>query len=81
MRLTGSFGSNGGYPVDRLAMDAVGNLYGTTFYGGAYGEGTVFKLTPSAAGGWTYASLHDFTCGSDGCLRASDVVFDAAGNL
>jgi uncharacterized repeat protein (TIGR03803 family) len=26
--------------------DASGNLYGTTFSGGAHGLGTVFKLTP-----------------------------------
>ena len=44
-----------------LVMDAAGNLYGTTANGGIYGEGAVFKLTPSN-GGWTYTSLHDFVC-------------------
>jgi uncharacterized repeat protein (TIGR03803 family) len=29
-----------------LAMDANGNLYGTTVYGGASADGTVWKLTP-----------------------------------
>jgi uncharacterized repeat protein (TIGR03803 family) len=62
-------------------MDAAGNLYGTTTNGdGAYGYGSVFKLTPSS-GGWTYTSLHDFTGGSDGGFPASNVVFDRNGNL
>jgi uncharacterized repeat protein (TIGR03803 family) len=29
-----------------LLMDAKGNLYGTTSYGGSDGYGTVWKLTP-----------------------------------
>jgi uncharacterized repeat protein (TIGR03803 family) len=29
-----------------LVRDAKGNLYGVTASGGAYGFGTVFKLTP-----------------------------------
>ena len=67
-------------PGDTLAMDAAGNLYGTTYADGAYLSGAVFKLTPSN-GGWTYTSLHDFTGGSDGFGPVSNVVFDANGNL
>jgi len=37
-------GSDGGAPFAGLIMDALGNLYGTTYIGGAYGNGTVFKL-------------------------------------
>jgi uncharacterized repeat protein (TIGR03803 family) len=29
-----------------LVMDTAGNLYGTTYSGGANGYGTVFKVTP-----------------------------------
>lgn len=29
-----------------LVHDAAGNYYGTTYYGGAFGYGTVFKITP-----------------------------------
>ena len=57
-----------------------GNLYGTTYYVGAYGQGSVFKLTPSN-GGWTYTSLHDFTGGGDGGTPSSGVTIDANGNL
>ncbi len=69
-----------GEPTSSLVMDASGSLYGTTFVGGPYQKGTVFKLTPSN-GSWTYASLHDFTGGSDGAGPVSNVVFDASGNL
>ena len=40
----GADGGNPGYVG--LILDAAGNLYGTTQSGGAFGNGTVFKLTP-----------------------------------
>ena len=60
-------GSDGGYPFGSLIADQ-GNLYGTTFSGGASKAGTVFELTPPAAAGgtWTETVLHAFTGGSDG---------------
>jgi len=43
-------GSDGAVPTGSLVLDRLGNLYGTTVYGGGggctYGCGTVFKLTP-----------------------------------
>lgn len=38
-------GANGFYPRSGLVADDDGNLYGTTRDGGAYGAGTVYKLT------------------------------------
>jgi uncharacterized repeat protein (TIGR03803 family) len=39
--------SNGAFtPIGSLARDALGNLYGTTFSGGAHQAGTIFKLSP-----------------------------------
>ena len=67
-------------PVNSLAMDAQGNLYGTAILDGAHGAGSVFKLTPSN-GSWTYTSLHDFTGGTDGANPFSGVTLDANGNL
>jgi uncharacterized repeat protein (TIGR03803 family) len=67
-------------PLCSLTMDTAGNLYGTTFGDGAYGFGSVFKLTPSG-GSWTYTDLHDFTGGDDGRYPAGSVIFDQAGNL
>jgi uncharacterized repeat protein (TIGR03803 family) len=54
-------GSDGGYPEGSVVLDKKGNLYGTTVSGGAYDDGTVFKLTP----GGTETVLHSFD-GSDG---------------
>jgi uncharacterized repeat protein (TIGR03803 family) len=42
---TGESG-DGAMPLAGLIMDSVGNLYGTTQYGGVADEGTVFKLVP-----------------------------------
>jgi len=67
-------------PLAPLTMDAAGNLYGTSFSGGQYGAGSVFKLSP-AGGGWNYTSLHDFTGGDDGGGPVSSVVLDAQGNV
>jgi uncharacterized repeat protein (TIGR03803 family) len=41
-----SFGARGENPTAALILDGKGNLYGTTFAGGAHGKGTVFKFTP-----------------------------------
>jgi uncharacterized repeat protein (TIGR03803 family) len=34
------------FPYSSVAFDNQGNLYGTTFDGGAYGRGTVWEITP-----------------------------------
>jgi uncharacterized repeat protein (TIGR03803 family) len=38
--------STGSTPIAAVTMDNAGNLYGVTTQGGAYGNGTVFELTP-----------------------------------
>jgi uncharacterized repeat protein (TIGR03803 family) len=73
-------GKDGADPSADLIFDAAGNLYGSTEQGGAYGPGTVFKLTPNADGSWTESVLHSFN-GSDGQLLKAGLIFDAAGNL
>ncbi|MGA2902230.1 MAG: choice-of-anchor tandem repeat GloVer-containing protein [Candidatus Korobacteraceae bacterium] len=78
--LYGLSGSYGGGPSEKPILDAAGNLYDTAYGDGAYGWGSVFKLTPSY-GGWTYTALHDFTGGSDGGTPSCTPAFDAAGNL
>ncbi len=62
-------------------IDAAGNLYGTTWQGGANGGGTVFELTPGAGGSWTEKVLHSFGNHMDGSFPGCGLVFDAAGNL
>jgi len=73
-------GSDGDTPGAALILDAAGNLYGTTMYGGANNKGTVFKLTPSANSKWTEKVLHSFN-GKDGSEPCGPLVFDAAGSL
>lgn len=69
-------------PNAALTLDASGNLYGTTVYGGTEFYGTVFELTPSASGEWSETILHGFASGrSDGDDPESGVTFDSAGNL
>jgi uncharacterized repeat protein (TIGR03803 family) len=69
-----------GQPYAGLTLDAAGNLYGTTQFGGAAGYGVVFKLTPNSKGGWNETVLHSFY-DSPGAHPVADVIFDAAGNL
>ena len=73
-------GNDGGTPAGALVSDAKGNLYGTTIYGGAHNEGTVFKLTRSGQG-WRETVLHTFGNAGDGSLPYGALIFDNAGNL
>jgi uncharacterized repeat protein (TIGR03803 family) len=41
---TFSGGADGGWPLAGLVMDPAGNLYGTTFLGGAFNHGVVFGI-------------------------------------
>jgi len=75
-------GKDGGGLWGSLAFDAKGNLYGTTSGGGAYGDGTVFELTPGSNGRWSETILHSFpSFPDDGGAPFSTPVLDAAGNL
>ena len=82
--------ADGQAPEGALIFDSLGNLYGTTFSGGAYKHGTVYELSPSPSG-WTETVLYSFcaeggTCGQgvwgyfDQAPQAG-VVMDKAGNL
>lgn len=73
---------DGYFPNAGLVIDAAGNLYGTTYYGGPGNSiGTVFKLAPDQHGGWTKSILYAFSDGADGGFPGSDLIFDNAGNL
>lgn len=72
-------------PFTALTLDKLGNLYGTTFSGGALGGGTAFQLTPPAeqGGAWTKTIIHNFTYGNpdDGAVPLGTLIFDQRGNL
>jgi uncharacterized repeat protein (TIGR03803 family) len=74
-----SFGAatDGKQPQGSLIHDGAGNLYGTTFSGGAFDCGTVFKMDTTGK----ETILHSFDCGADGLGPNAGVVRDAAGNL
>jgi len=70
-------GADGSEPNPGLIRDSAGNLYGTTYRGGASNAGVVFKVSP--AGKETV--LYTFTGGADGGQPESGVIRDAAGNF
>lgn len=67
-------------PFNSLTLDAAGNLYGTTFADGVNEAGSVFELSPSSGGGWTYTDLHDFSFRTE-WFPEGGVTLDAHGNL
>ena len=69
-------GADGSSPQSFLIQDSTGLLYGTTSGGGAYGEGTVFRIAST-----TKTTLHSFGSGSDGAAPLGGLAFDSAGNL
>jgi uncharacterized repeat protein (TIGR03803 family) len=64
-------------PFSVLIRDSAGNLYGTSRSGGAFGLGSVFKLTTRGK----ETVLHSFTGGPDGATPFAGLILDSAGNL
>ncbi|HWY53739.1 MAG TPA: choice-of-anchor tandem repeat GloVer-containing protein [Terriglobales bacterium] len=90
--LYGFSGNDGSQPAGSVIVDAKGNLYGTTAYGGSgtcillgsnVGCGIVYELSPppQQGGKWTYSAVYNFLGGKDGQYPSGDLVFDGAGNL
>lgn len=84
--------SDGQFPAAPLVLDGHGNLYGTTYWGGAVtqgqcelgggGCGVVFELSSNGSGDWTEAVIHGFESGNgDGFYPQGGLVVDAAGNI
>ena len=87
-----STGHDGAVPAGGLVIDAAGNLYGTTAYGGSGdcvlagikgGCGTVYEVEPpkTKGGAWAYKILYSLQGGKDGDFAWGDLAFDNAGNL
>ena len=89
--------ADGSYPDSSLTFDSKGNIYGTTYYGGAYasgpssGYGVVFELSPqpgngcpggsNAGNGWCETVLYSFKSSPDGAFPVSGLTWDSQGNL
>lgn len=92
---TGSYDTtgDGAYPLGNLLLDAEGNIYGTTEFGGIFSTqncnlnnaeqcGTVFKLSPNGNGTYTETILHSFTgTDGDGANPPAGLIMDSQGNL
>jgi uncharacterized repeat protein (TIGR03803 family) len=70
-----------GFAYGGLVADAGGDLFGTTYYGGAHGAGSVFELSPAGPRNWKERVRYSFTGGMDGGSPTSTLVFDPAGDL
>ena len=76
-----------GDPLNGVVIGPNGSLYGTTFSGGKFYDGTVYNLRPPAgfcrtvSCPWTHTLLYNFKNGIDGGYPAGPLVFDQAGNI
>ncbi|QAU22797.1 hypothetical protein EO087_01370 [Dyella sp. M7H15-1] len=71
--------ADGAYPQAGLILGKDGNFYGTTYYGGASGYGTVFKMVDHGVEG-TVTVLHSFGL-DDGMYPEADLILTANGDL
>jgi uncharacterized repeat protein (TIGR03803 family) len=71
-------GTDGASPVGDLIGDSSGNLYGTTYAGGAHGYGSVYKINKGVL---TILYSFNFGVGTDGARPMCNLVRDSAGNL
>ena len=63
-----------------LIRDSAGALYGTTYGGGTYNTGTVFKLSPSGSS-YVGTTLYSFGPPPDGGQPAAQLLMDSKGAL
>jgi uncharacterized repeat protein (TIGR03803 family) len=68
---------DGDTPLGGLVRDANGNLFGTTYFGGAFGFGTVYKVDATG----TESVLYSFAGGTDGANSSSDLLVGNGGEL
>jgi len=68
--------TNGNLPFSVLVQGTDGNFYGTAAQGGANGDGTVFKITPSG----TLSTLYSFA-GTDGSFPHAGLIQGTDGSF
>jgi fibronectin type 3 domain-containing protein len=82
----GAISGDGIEPLAGVTFDTAGNMYGTTYRGGANEAGIVWEIMSAG----NYEDLHDFggtvtnaggTIGQDGYYPNASVTFDNAGNM
>jgi uncharacterized repeat protein (TIGR03803 family) len=91
-KFQGQGSNDGGVPSGGLILDAAGNLYGITAYGGSgdcvllglrAGCGTVYELSPpkQKGGAWKETILYSFPTAKQGYFPNGNLVFEKSGNL
>lgn len=73
-------GKRGNDPQSGVVFDSKGNAYGTTYYGGTYGWGTVYELE-YVGNGWKEQVIYNFAGIGDGTNPVGNLLIDGAGNL
>jgi uncharacterized repeat protein (TIGR03803 family) len=86
--VSGFADSDGFIPFTALVADSKGNLYGTTAYGGNFGIGAVYEVTPASGGHFNEKMIYSFPSGGHGVggpfrpsTLPSALILDSAGNL
>ena len=70
--------TTGSHPDTNLVFDSAGNLYGTTWQGGANDDGTVFELVK---GSNTITTLASFNFATTSFTPEGRLLIDSSGNL
>ncbi|HTT96808.1 MAG TPA: choice-of-anchor tandem repeat GloVer-containing protein [Rhizomicrobium sp.] len=70
-------GADGEFPEHGVVADKAGNLYGVTAFGGANGEGSVFKYDTAG----NFSTVYSFTGGNDGSFVYGGLAIDGDGTL
>ena len=68
---------DGADPQAGLIRSPAGTLYGTTFLGGKYGFGTIFRINSNGS----FTVLHHFAGAPDGASPNGRLLLDSTGNL
>ncbi len=74
-------GADGNAPKAGVIFGPDGNLYGATQYGGAFQDGTIYKMIQNSDGSWSENVIYSFTDVNDGAGPIGPLTFDVAGNI
>jgi uncharacterized repeat protein (TIGR03803 family) len=70
-----------GIGLSGLVADSKGKLYGSSFYGGRFKSGSVFRLSRQADGPWVERDLYSFPQYDGGSVAPNGLVLNSAGTL
>jgi uncharacterized repeat protein (TIGR03803 family) len=73
--------TDGNIPLGGVILDAAGNIYGTTESGGAYDQGTVFRVSPAGKEKVLYSFCKYENGCIDGATPQASLIADKQGNL